>query len=301
MNYYERHLGDYTRDTAHLSLLEHGVYTILLDRYYVTEQGIPDDRKYRLARAHSKAERNAVDIVLEEFFYLDDGIWKNQRAEEEIANYQRKARANRENGTKGGRPKRVLDTPDETGQKSTQNPTDTQIKPNNNPDKTQLKPTENPNQSPVTSIKETPSLSFGGKESTTEKANGYPTHNPIENPDAFVSKPGDISSVLRKYGICGNPQHPKIMALVNHRIRIGTVAAACQLARDRKPNERIPANYVIAILDGWVREAENFGETEITPKETRDAENQRILDILTGRTRQGNNARTVDSEARVIG
>ncbi len=24
MNYYERHLGDYAKDTAHLSMLEHG-------------------------------------------------------------------------------------------------------------------------------------------------------------------------------------------------------------------------------------------------------------------------------------
>ena len=297
MNYYERHLGDYTRDTAHLSLLEHGVYTILLDRYYVTEQGIPDDKKYRLARAHSKAERNAVNVVLEEFFYLENGIWKNQRAEEEIANYQNKARANRENGAKGGRPKRVIDNPNENGQKPTENPTETQIKPTDNPDKTHTKPTKNPNQSPVTSIKETPSLSFGGKESATEKTNG----NPTENPDAFVAKPSDISSVLRRYGIQGNPQNPKIMALADHRIRIGTISAACQLARDRKPNERIPANYVIAILEGWVREAENAGETEIRAKETRDAENQRILDELTGRTRRENDARTIDSQACVIG
>jgi uncharacterized protein YdaU (DUF1376 family) len=296
MNYYERHLGDYTRDTAHLSLLEHGVYTILLDRYYVTEEGIPDDRKYRLARAHSKAERNAVDIVLEEFFYLDGGIWKNQRAEEEIADYQNKARANRENGGKGGRPKRVIDNPDETGQKPTENPTVTQPKPTKNPTETHEKPTKNPNQSPVT-IKETPSLSFGGKESATEKPNGNPTHNP----DAFVEKPSDISSVLRKHGIQCNPQNPKIMALADHRIRISTVSAACQLARDRKPNEQIPANYVIAILEGWVREAENFGETEIKPKETRDAENQRILDELTGRTRRANDSRTIDAQARVIG
>lgn len=297
MNYYERHLGDYTRDTAHLSLLEHGVYTILLDRYYVTEQGIPDDKKYRLARAHSKAERNAVDVVLEEFFHLEDGIWKNLRAEEEIADYQSKARANKENGAKGGRPKKVLDNPCETEQKPTENPTETQTKPNDNPQETHEEPTQNPNQSPVTSIKETPSLSFGGKESAAEK----PTENPTENPNAFVTKPSDISSVLRKHGIQGNPQNPKIMALADHRIRIGTVSAACQLARDRKPNERIPANYVIAILEGWVREAENAGETEIRAKETRDAENQRILDELTGRTRRENDARTIDSQARVIG
>lgn len=106
MNYYERHLGDYARDTAHLSLLEHGVYTILLDRYYVTESGIPADQAYRLARARSDDERTAVDVVLAEFFTLIDGVWVNERTEEEIAKARNKINAAQQNGKKGGRPAR---------------------------------------------------------------------------------------------------------------------------------------------------------------------------------------------------
>lgn len=85
MNYYERHLGDYAKDTAHLSILEHGVYSLLLDRYYGTEQGIPADQAYRVSRARSDDERAAVDVILGEFFELQDGVWINRRAEEEIA------------------------------------------------------------------------------------------------------------------------------------------------------------------------------------------------------------------------
>ena len=92
MNYYERHLGDYARDTGHLSALEHGVYNLLLDRYYVTEQGIPEQQAYRLARARTEDERLAVDAVLSEFFELKDGVWINRRAQEEIARYQDKQR-----------------------------------------------------------------------------------------------------------------------------------------------------------------------------------------------------------------
>jgi uncharacterized protein YdaU (DUF1376 family) len=33
VNYYERHLGDYAKDAGHLSMLEHGAYSLLLDRY----------------------------------------------------------------------------------------------------------------------------------------------------------------------------------------------------------------------------------------------------------------------------
>lgn len=105
MNYYERHLGDYARDTAHLSLLEHGVYTLLLDRYYATEAGIPDAQKYRLARARSEDERAAVDAVLAEFFALADGVWTQGRVEGEIEKANARITAARENGRRGGRPK----------------------------------------------------------------------------------------------------------------------------------------------------------------------------------------------------
>ena len=87
MNYYERHLGDYARDTAHLSMLEHGAYSLLLDRYYATEAPIPDDQVHRLARARSPEEIAAVDAVLAEFFVRVDGAWVNHRAEREVAKY----------------------------------------------------------------------------------------------------------------------------------------------------------------------------------------------------------------------
>ncbi len=114
MNYYERHLGDYAKDTAHLSMLEHGAYGLLLDRYYGTEQGIPADQVHRIARARTREEREAVDIVLAEFFQLVDGVWTNKRAEEEIEKAQAKIKAAQENGKRGGRPKR---NPSETQQK----------------------------------------------------------------------------------------------------------------------------------------------------------------------------------------
>lgn len=91
MNYYERHLGDYARDTGHLSLLEHGAYNVLLDRYYATEHGIPADDTYRVARANSAQERKAVDRVLAEFFVLEDGLYRKERVEREIERYREKS------------------------------------------------------------------------------------------------------------------------------------------------------------------------------------------------------------------
>lgn len=107
MNYYERHLGDYAKQTAMLSMLEDGAYNRLLDRYYATERPIPQDQVYRVTRAKTAAERRAVDFVLKEFFTLSEGCWKKNRCEEEIRAAQSRISAARKNGLSGGRPKNV--------------------------------------------------------------------------------------------------------------------------------------------------------------------------------------------------
>lgn len=120
MNYYERHIGDYAKNAGHLSMLEHGAYTLLLDRYYSTEKGIPADQVYKVTHAHTKQERAAVDSVLNEFFELKDGIWTKNRCEEEIAAARARIATARKNGKKGGRPRK-----------------ETQEKPSGLPEKTQ--------------------------------------------------------------------------------------------------------------------------------------------------------------------
>jgi len=93
VNYYEHHLGDYMRDTAHLSMLEDAAYRRLLDAYYVREKPLPADLRecYKLARASSKQEREAVAYVLREFFTLGDDGHHQARADEEIAKFRAKS------------------------------------------------------------------------------------------------------------------------------------------------------------------------------------------------------------------
>jgi uncharacterized protein YdaU (DUF1376 family) len=98
LNYFEHHIGDYDSATAHLTMLEDGVYSRLLRVYYRTEAPLPSDVKQacRLVRAQSKPERDAVANVLDEFFELQPDGWHNRRCDEEIARFQdkqRKARA----------------------------------------------------------------------------------------------------------------------------------------------------------------------------------------------------------------
>jgi uncharacterized protein YdaU (DUF1376 family) len=94
MNYYEHHIGDYARATAHLSMLEDCAYTRLLRWYYADERPIPADLKVvcRVLRATTKPERDAVQTVLSEFFVLEDDGYHQKRADDEIARYQEKQR-----------------------------------------------------------------------------------------------------------------------------------------------------------------------------------------------------------------
>lgn len=85
--WYPRYVGDYMRDTGHLSLEEDGAYNRLLDHYYATSKPLPSDAAglYRICRACTPTEQAAVDRVASEFFDARDGQLHNTRADKEIA------------------------------------------------------------------------------------------------------------------------------------------------------------------------------------------------------------------------
>ena len=86
MNWYPRYYGDYMRDTAHLSLAEHGAYAVLLDHYYATDKPLLEDATaaYRICRAFAEEERESVDSVLRQFFPIIKGERRNNRADIEL-------------------------------------------------------------------------------------------------------------------------------------------------------------------------------------------------------------------------
>src|SRR3546814_20587000 len=99
------------RDTADLSLAEHGAYMLLLLHYYATEQPLPNDNRsvFRIARAMAQDEQEAVTRVADRFFPVSetDGLRHNSRADEEITKALERIRKNQPNGKKGGRPKKT--------------------------------------------------------------------------------------------------------------------------------------------------------------------------------------------------
>jgi uncharacterized protein YdaU (DUF1376 family) len=98
MNYYPFHIGDYASATRHLSWDEDAAYRRLLDVYYTTEKPLPVDLRAvcRLVMATTEAQREAVAIVLDEFFVATDAGWINVRADEEIAAMREKQQKQRD-------------------------------------------------------------------------------------------------------------------------------------------------------------------------------------------------------------
>ena len=84
MNYYNRHIGDYAAKTGHLSIIEHGIYTLLIDAYYNRERGPTKAEAIRWSRAKSADELASLDAILDEFFVCIDGVYVQSRIEQEF-------------------------------------------------------------------------------------------------------------------------------------------------------------------------------------------------------------------------
>lgn len=109
MHYYQHNIGDYRRDTSHLSLLEHGIYRTLLDLYYLNETPIPKGTDWVIRRLSAKTndEILAIQAVLKDFFVEGVDGYTHKRCDMEIREYTAKAGTARINGKLGGRPKKT--------------------------------------------------------------------------------------------------------------------------------------------------------------------------------------------------
>lgn len=235
MNYYERHLGDYARDTAHLTMMEHGAYSLLLDRYYATEAGIPADQVHRVARARTKEEKAAVDAVLAEFFVLESGLWRSKRCDLEIERFRESEpdrAAKRENEKERQRRSRerrkaIFDTLREHGIIPAYDTPMSELQ-------TQLsRVTKHSVTQPVTrdaTATQTPDT----RHQTPDKTNQVDTHTQYPPPEGVCVSPiAECCKALVNAGIPAtsiNQGHPKLLALVEAGatvIEFGETAREC--------------------------------------------------------------------------
>lgn len=97
MNFFKLYIGDYQRDTGTLTLAEHGAYMLMLQQFYANEMPLPTGRElYRLLRADSKQEREAIDRIALLFWRQTPEGLTNDRATEEIAKASAQRETNRE-------------------------------------------------------------------------------------------------------------------------------------------------------------------------------------------------------------
>ena len=106
MHYYKRNLGDYYKKAGRLSILQHGVFNLLMDACYDREQFPTLDEAIEWVWASTSEEIEAVEFVLKRFFTLEDGVYVQKRIKEELADYANQKAINSANGKKGGRPKK---------------------------------------------------------------------------------------------------------------------------------------------------------------------------------------------------
>ena len=94
MHYFQFNIGDYARDTAHLTEMEDLAYRRMLDLYYRAEGPLPSsiDEIARLIRMRSHTA--SIAIVLQDFFAECADGYRNQRADQELRSiYEKSAKA----------------------------------------------------------------------------------------------------------------------------------------------------------------------------------------------------------------
>lgn len=222
MNFYKHYIGDYKRDTGHLSMTEHGAFRSLLDHHYATEKPLPLDIQalYRLAGALSKTERSAVDKVIKEFFSETDAGYVSKRALKEMGKADHQRDVNRQIAIERENRKRLND----------------QSTNRDNDQSTNRVTNDQPNQTPDTRRKP---LS-GSRVTEAETLSRDP-------PPANPARQGPLSQRLRQLGIDAAP-HLLAWATLLPAYSDEEIIAAAQRVREQKPGERISLNYLVPVL-----------------------------------------------------
>lgn len=232
MNYYERYLGDYGKKTSRLTLAQHGAYTLLLDAYYSEEEPLPSeyDELYRMCRAMTKEEKEAVRKVADTFFPVAaDGLRHNERADAEISKAQAKINASKENGKRGGRPKKD--------------------NPPSNPKETQEKPTGFSNQNPAETHPGVHHAPTPGK--PISESSVVPPEPSVDDSPPNATREGLLCRKLRAVGVQDAAphllRHPDWQALLARRTDEEIIGIA-NAKVTQNPGKRISLNYLAPAL-----------------------------------------------------
>ena len=226
MNFFKLYIGDYQRDTAHLSITEHGAYLLMLQHYYATEKPLPTGKAlHRMLRAQDKGEREAIDAVAAQFWTVTADGLVNGRADAEITKADAQADTNqriareREARRKAAR---------EAHGASTNRATNDQ--PNQTPDTRHQTPEET-------------ALAVSARD---------PDDPNTPAPEPPTTRAGAVCRRMNAAGLAAvNPAHPKLAALLAAGITDAELEAAAADAAQRGKGFA----YALAAAEGQRRDA----------------------------------------------
>lgn len=239
MNHYPRHIGDWIKDTAHLSEVEECIYSRMLDQYYAREKALPADKAQvcRLVRATSREARKAVDTVLAEFFASEPDGWHQKRCDEELAKYAEKsAKASKSAAARWSK----LDANGHANANA-----------NASPDAKRTQSEGNASHKPVASNHEPKETSSASDLTTVAHATPESAAPPAGAEVRELPKPDRatlIAIYLRKQGIAIQAAHPLAQQWQAQGVTDDHLAEAVAIARMRKPTGPIAPGYLAPIL-----------------------------------------------------
>jgi uncharacterized protein YdaU (DUF1376 family) len=313
MNFYKRHIGDYLKDTAHLSLLEHGVYTRLLDVYYTRESGIPDDQAARLIGARGRDETAALKVVLAEFFELVDGTWIQDRCEREIratgptdgdgeAKPAKTGKALRQQAYRERRAalfealrERGVTMPFKATMEELQDALLRVTKP------APVMPAVTGGVMPP--VTDGPHNVTATISQTPDATSQTPDVNPEDRTDVggqprATVRPSELSAAMRRHSVDAQPGDPRIIAAAAAGVTVETIEAACAEAKSADPNGRIKAGFVLSIANRWTAEAS--APRRVNPRATTQdrirEQNEATMRAFVGDASQDPDPMTIDME-----
>lgn len=225
------YIGDYLQDTTRLSTEQHGAYLLLIMDYW-TNGPLPDDdtslaQVTRLQPAIWKKHRPALSRL----FHIADGEWHHKRINEELEKASQFIAKQKANGAKGGRPKK--------------NPNKSQEKPmgfdRDNPN-------DNPNKSPSPSPSQVNHPTIEGSSVDQPSSEAETAEN--------ATRVGALCKRLRAIGIDAAP-HLQAWPDLLERFTDEQIVAVAEIAKERKPGERLHLHYLIPILNEPPKTATN--------------------------------------------
>ena len=95
MHYFKRNIGDYHKKAGRLSMLQHGAYTLIMDACYDREEFPTLEQAIDWSWASNQDEIDAVTFVLGKFFTLVDGVYVQNRIQDDLDRYHKNSKTNK--------------------------------------------------------------------------------------------------------------------------------------------------------------------------------------------------------------